>query len=1318
MWKKQGNQAIKDENDANPADRKVSLLFTKKILIPLLILISIISINLFLHSNMLSETIHPIIVTQLEEMLGEGITIGKVSLNLLPTYIEIKDLFLKVAVNNPKTPSLNIKKARIYFSPLSLITEVFLIRKISLSEPVVELPEYSEEERIKDLIRPKSAVGRDSRQRIIVIRRIYINDGRGHLKVKDRPLEVYLDGLNTEIEPDLTMQNYQISAAIKEVTLNILGIPRRLAQIEGKAALHPDYLEIKKFETGPGDLSLSLMGTISSFEKPWFNLEVKSATRLDDLDILYQFLKGINGKAEIVGEINGKYPDILWKGRLSLREISYRSQHVGEMTSDFSFSKDQIILSNASADMFGGHLLGNLTSSISSDEGLRYRLQLAFEQIKVEEAKRLLPEGFPILGRITSGNISLSGIDINKESLEGEGEIRIQGRPEISKENRDKAGTNVDWKEALASLSEEIDLTFKVIGGDLDIRMLRVSSTNLIMEMNGSVYKSGDIALSVQLNIKDVKDLLKGSDLANIAGSLDFAGELSGDISSPHLYGEIIMKDAVLEGISIDRFVSNIDLTNKDLDLTNAVAEKGISSYKFQGRIAWKDDMKDPYIDLNARINNGSPSDIARIFHKEIQINTPITGEMSIKGYTKELDLFAGLSINEGKIYGQTIDSGKAELAINNSGVRVSNIILTREKSIIKGIGWIGFNGGIKSTVKSDGLELEDLDIISNRIPNLKGKVSFELDWNGTFNKPVILGGISISKLSYGESDIGDGRIDVWTTANSLDIKAVISEKLTADGKIILKDNLPIIVDISLAEMPVGIFLDILHPDLPSKVSISTSGRVSINGDLTDPKSIHADIHLPSLNMDISGYQMRNENEISVEIKGEEIKITSLKFRGEGTSLNIRGGLKTQKNLNIFVDGEADLSLLKLFTKDISLSKGRATFALTVSDNLRDPNIKGDLKVAGGAVRSEIISSQSINITSMHLLFNERQILLEKFEGMVGNGNIHGSGKIDIKNMSVSNIEMILEFKEVRHALIFDFNSIIDGTLIFQANNRSRRITGDINIKKGRYEKRVDMNRWLIEATKITTAQRPAKVSNDISLNIHFYGKEGLWINNNIAKIPLELDLYLRGSVNRPVLLGRIEANDGSVFFRGNEYKVRSGTIDFLDPHATKPQFDIKINTKVRTYQIDTSLTGTLDHFDLKLSSNPPLNETDILALLTLGRTSTEITQTQKDIGKEAAASLLVEEFIEEKVQKLTGIDRFQVDPYYSGIKSSSGPRFTVGKKLLDDRMSVTYATTLDPSVEDLIQVEYRLDKNISLIGNRDEKGFLGGDIRFRFEFK
>ncbi|MEK7871350.1 MAG: hypothetical protein AAB244_03130, partial [Nitrospirota bacterium] len=157
MWKKKRNQISKDEDYAEPNDLKTPPSPAKKILIFLLALFFIVSANIFLHSNLLSEMIHPIIVTQLEKVFGEGVRIGKVSLNLLPTSIEITDLSLTGPVDHPKTPLLSAKKVRVNFSPLSLITEVFLIKKISLTEPVVDILGYGKDNSIKNLLNPMSA---------------------------------------------------------------------------------------------------------------------------------------------------------------------------------------------------------------------------------------------------------------------------------------------------------------------------------------------------------------------------------------------------------------------------------------------------------------------------------------------------------------------------------------------------------------------------------------------------------------------------------------------------------------------------------------------------------------------------------------------------------------------------------------------------------------------------------------------------------------------------------------------------------------------------------------------------------------------------------------------------------------------------------------------------------------------------------------------------------------------------------------------------------------------------------------------------------
>jgi len=95
-----------------------------------------------------------------------------------------------------------------------------------------------------------------------------------------------------------------------------------------------------------------------------------------------------------------------------------------------------------------------------------------------------------------------------------------------------------------------------------------------------------------------------------------------------------------------------------------------------------------------------------------------------------------------------------------------------------------------------------------------------------------------------------------------------------------------------------------------------------------------------------------------------------------------------------------------------------------------------------------------------------------------------------------------------------------------------------------------------------------------------------------------------------------------------------------------------------------------------------------------------------------------VQEKFESQIEKVTGFDRIQVDPYYSGTRAAGGARLTVSEKFLEDDLVVTYSVTLNPSEEQTILLEYLLDRNIFLVGRRDELGRVSGNIKFRFEFR
>ena len=48
----------------------------------------------------------------------------------------------------------------------------------------------------------------------------------------------------------------------------------------------------------------------------------------------------------------------------------------------------------------------------------------------------------------------------------------------------------------------------------------------------------------------------------------------------------------------------------------------------------------------------------------------------------------------------------------------------------------------------------------------------------------------------------------------------------------------------------------------------------------------------------------------------------------------------------------------------------------------------------------------------------------------------------------------------------------------------------------------------------------------------------------------------------------------------------------------------------------------------------------------------------------------------------------------------------------------MTYSASIGTSEEQVIRLEYILGRNVFLVGERDEQGQVGGDLKFRFEFR
>ncbi|MBF0228069.1 MAG: translocation/assembly module TamB domain-containing protein [Desulfamplus sp.] len=279
-----------------------------------------------------------------------------------------------------------------------------------------------------------------------------------------------------------------------------------------------------------------------------------------------------------------------------------------------------------------------------------------------------------------------------------------------------------------------------------------------------------------------------------------------------------------------------------------------------------------------------------------------------------------------------------------------------------------------------------------------------------------------------------------------------------------------------------------------------------------------------------------------------------------------------------------------------------------------------------------------------------------------------------------------------------------------------------------------------------------SKIVENMKLNIIVKGKKPLIVDNNLAYMEIHPDIRIGGTALSPLVSGRSEINPGTINYQSTEFTLTRGIIDFVNPYKIEPELDIESKRKVRDWDITLSVVGTPDNISFKLTSDPRLEDGDIISLLLRGKTVTELISAEGGSTLSAASMLsqIAASEVSDKVKSATGLDIFEVgfgntNEYRSSknrtgssiSKSQSNIRkynkisnnknndsefedvnVTVGKELTD-RINLKYGTeNKDGVMVGKTSAEYKFTDNVSVTGFQDSEGQFGGEIRYRLEFK
>ena len=355
------------------------------------------------------------------------------------------------------------------------------------------------------------------------------------------------------------------------------------------------------------------------------------------------------------------------------------------------------------------------------------------------------------------------------------------------------------------------------------------------------------------------------------------------------------------------------------------------------------------------------------------------------------------------------------------------------------------------------------------------------------------------------------------------------------------------------------------------------------------------------------------------------------------------------------------------------------------------------------------------------LVFTEDRLQVQTLTAKTGGGDLKIGGSLRFRNGFYADLTATGTSVRVR---LYGLSATANANLKLQGTSQSALLSGTILITRFGVGQDVDFAAFAGSGTTVIAPPDPDAAANKVHLDVHVTSSPQLDFQNSYAKLAGNVDLSIRGTVASPSILGRIQVTDGSATFANTKYQLQRGDIYFTNPVRIDPTIDIDATAQVENYEVTVGLHGTASNLKPTYRSEPPLSQADVFQLLALGRTQEEAQiyqETQLRAGTDPTTSALLggalNATVSSRVEKLFGVGSVKIDPAFVGTLGNSSARITIQEQI-SKQITATFATNVNTSAQQLIQVQYDLNHTSSIVVTRDESGVFSIVYKIRRRYR
>jgi translocation and assembly module TamB len=552
------------------------------------------------------------------------------------------------------------------------------------------------------------------------------------------------------------------------------------------------------------------------------------------------------------------------------------------------------------------------------------------------------------------------------------------------------------------------------------------------------------------------------------------------------------------------------------------------------------------------------------------------------------------------------------------------------------------------------------------------------------------------------------GVADLTSDGTTLRGEASFPEaRIAATGQGRVDGTTPIATRLTATNLEIEPLLRQYRPDLVGTLSGRFTATATLDVPVRDPRATRGVVQLDPVRFEAGGERWEARGPIVIRREPGRLTLERMEVTGRLGSATAAGFMDDAGTLEGTLRGQAPLTLLSVFRPEIREAAGKLDLDVRVGGTAAKPNLIGRGTISGGllAVRDTPLVIREIEA---HLVLSPSRLRVEDLQARLGAGTVKATGEAGLDGRAIGAYQVAITARGVNVAAIEGLDTSWNADATVTGRGARGIVRGEAHLVRGSYTRDLSIVPMLLQES---AREQPMDWGRELALQIDLHLDENLVVRTPQAQLRAGGTLHLQGTLTRPVILGAVEAQDGKITFRRNRYTIENAFVRFDDPRRLNPHLDVRATTRIRTYDVTMWLSGRVEDLTIRLSSEPPLPQEDLLALVTLGSTRAELGSSGGLTFAGEAAQLMSKE--------LLGLEPSAplVDVLDFGKTDTGQNQFRVGKRF-GDKTTIIYSGSFAEGGQRKLRVEYQILGPLLLAGEQAFNGGYGGDVIVRLRFR